>query len=301
LPNQFAGLKERDDHSLSVSTLGSATLVEEARARVATMRAINAETSSVCEFSYMTPDSIVASQHNTMARASASYASYKLKLEQEERRRTEEAEKVRRVLEHDRLAIDARQEEQRQEVEAAQSQIDHNNLSARDRIVVKVQTADESVSQKTVQLHSDDEAERHSQKLPHATDKIRLREESRLRAEEKARARFASFRNAKPLIVQPPVSAATTKEELNSAAAVEEARILLSSVTAQLSEERVMHRTSSIAMSTHVVTSSSSSKMVTSSSSSHLASSSVSNGEASSDLTIDPELSYSLDSITDGL
>jgi hypothetical protein len=171
----------------------------------------------------LTPDSLVPLQHNTMARANASCASYKLKLEQEERCRTEEAEQVRRALEHDRLAVDASQEDQRfkvfrerQEADAAQPLIDHNNLSARDRIVAKVQTADEPVPQKAIQLHSDEEIDCHMQELPHTTDKIRLREESRLRAEEKARARFATFRTA-----QPPVPTGTNKEEVQVTSSVD--------------------------------------------------------------------------------
>jgi hypothetical protein len=280
--NQFSVSRERDDHSLSVSTLGSATLVEEARARVATMRSITTDSLSVSEFSYLTPDSLVPVQHNTMARANTSYASYKLKQELEERRRSEEAEQVRRVLEQSRLAIDVRQEEQRFDVVRAHLQVEAvQPQKDRDDLLVEV---------------ANDVQAPEEQELSHVTDKIRLREESRLRAEEKARARFAAFRTAVPQVAQqPPAPAVANQKEVHVTSLFEVAR----------SEQHAHYQVITSTSNSQTVTSTSNSQTVTTSSmiSGHLLTTNVSSSlcqshsaEAmhnSSDLTIEPQLSHS--------
>jgi hypothetical protein len=105
-----------------------------------------------------------------MGRANASYASYKLKLEQDDLRRTDEAEALRAALERTRL----------------QSDDEHQHMTLLDRHdqqgnIGGVSSA--QVGEATDSATSDD-----------SSDKLRWREESRLRAEEKARARFAAFK-----------------------------------------------------------------------------------------------------------
>jgi hypothetical protein len=179
-----------------VATYSSSSLVAEAKARGNAVRGMTSDASvvtgdSVSSAQSATVGSADGSVGSAMGRASASYASYKLKLEQDDRRRTEEAEAVRAALEQTRLQHSEEyllSEADDHAVRLATTSTAHSR--AQDEESIRLDQLTETGGASFAQLGESTD----SASSDDASDKLRLREESRLRAEEKARARFAVFK-----------------------------------------------------------------------------------------------------------
>eukprot|EP01034_Spumella_vulgaris_P028514 gene28514-35384_t len=98
-------------------SVGSASLVEQARAKVAAIRAKQTgDLSANSSFTFSNSEGI-ASPTASFSRAKTSYADYKAKLEQEDSMRTEEAARIRETLERARLQSEAEISERQKRIE----------------------------------------------------------------------------------------------------------------------------------------------------------------------------------------
>jgi hypothetical protein len=238
---------------------------------VAAIRAKKGDLSANCSFTFSNgADLGIASPESSYSKAGASYAAYKERLEHEDRLRTDEATRIRETLERARLQsaeeiVKRKKRIEREAFEAAvleeaamRTNADHDaqmriaQFHAKQEELARQRAEKETrrtaplevaLLQAEVGIVVDDAltetydfAERVTQSEIElqllAARKIRLREESRLRIEEKARARFAAFKAY--------TNDTQTDNQLgvNAVSAVKDAHAPLSGATDQLTEER---------------------------------------------------------------